>query len=419
MKHNIVSVTLWGVEICRLEWQGGYKQRFGKLGAVVSFSPSYAKTPWDLDPLGPYNRSVYFVNQGHSDWCRATEYEGIPRFISSSLPDDWGNAVFSAWAVNNGLRRSDITAVDKLSFIGKRGMGALEFIPSAYKASKDDAVVLEQLYEVAQAIQSQREGSSVNLSDNPGLDELMSVGMSAGGMHPKAVVAIDWETGDVRSGQIELPKEYINYILKFSESGAWPSALIEYVYYQMALKAGIEMMPCRILDIAGDKHFLTQRFDRGPAGKVHCASLHSLCGPVQEYESIFRAARRLGVPHSDSVQLFRRAVFNHMAGVCDDHDKNTSFLMNKKGEWRLSPAYDVTFTVNLKNPFFGNRHAMMLAGKERGLVRDDFLKLAEQNDIRGAAGIIEQVADAVGAFSTLADEAGIEKTVKDMVLNAL
>lgn len=415
MKNNQVSVLLWGKEVCRLEWRGGYKQGFGKLGSIVSFSPTYADTPWDLDPLGDYNKGTFMVRQGLSDWCRATEFEGIPRFISASLPDDWGNAVFAAWVADNGLSHKDITAVEKLSFIGKRGMGALEFVPSARLASASDALVLEQLYEVAQAIQNQREDFFVNLKSHPGIDELMAVGMSAGGMHPKAIVAINWETGEVRSGQVELPEGFVDYILKFRDSDVWPTAEVEYAYNLMAGRCGIEMMPCRLMEIRGDRHFLTQRFDRDGRQKIHSATLNSLCGPTYAYESIFSAARKLGVPHADIVQLFRRTVFNYMAGVCDDHDKNFSFLMNPDGKWRLSPAYDLSFTVNIRNPFIGNRHVMTLFGKDCGVTKDDFTKLAEMNDIRGAQSIIGQIADAVRSFESTARTLSLPAPVTEAI----
>ena len=419
MRHNIVSVLLWGKEICRLKWNGGYKKGFGKIGAIVTFSPSYADTPWDLDPLGLYNKGAFLVQQGLSDWCRATEYEGIPRFISSSLPDDWGNAVFAAWAAENGLRHKDITAVDKLSFIGKRGMGALEFVPSAYQASEKDTVVLEHLYEVAQAIQKEREQYSVSLESHPGIGELMAVGMSAGGMHPKAIIAIDWKTGQVKSGQVDLPEDFTHYILKFNDGEGWPGAEVEYAYHKMALDCGIEMMPCRLLEIQGVRHFLTQRFDRFGGEKIHTASLNALCGPTYAYEDIFAAARKLNVPHSDIVQLFKRTVFNYLAGVCDDHDKNFSFTMDRNGVWRLSPAYDLTFTVNLKNPFRGNRHAMTLMEKERGVTKDDFIKLAEYNDVRGARAIIEEVENGLASFGAYAEQAFVPRDITEIIEKSL
>ena len=417
--NNPVSVYLWGKEICRLEWKGGYKQGFGKLGAVVSFSKDYCDCPWDLDPLGPFNKNSYIVKQGLSDWCRASEYEGVPRFISSSLPDSWGNAVFAAWASNNKLHHRDITAVDKLSYIGKRGMGALEFFPSALKASPKDTVILENLYLIAKAIQQQRENFTINLNTNPGVEDLIKVGMSAGGMHPKAIIAINWKTGEVKSGQVEQSEDFKQYIIKFKDSETWPTAEIEYAYYLMASECGIEMMPCQLIDIQGENHFLTQRFDRTDCEKIHTATLNSLNGPTNSYEEIFAVARRLLVPHRDLVQLYKRAVFNYMAGVCDDHDKNFSFIMRHDGQWRLSPAYDVTFTINLKNPFIGDRHSMTLGGKDCGVDSNDFIKLAETNDIRGPKSIIQQTSESLKTFVALSEKLKINKDIAKAVTSLI
>lgn len=417
MKDNIVSVLLWGREIAKLEWRGGYRQKFGKLGSIVSFHPDYVSYGWDLDPIGPYNHSVYMVQKGLSDWCRAKEYEGLPRFLSGALPDDWGNAVFSAWADSRHIRHPDITAVDKLAFIGKRGMGALEFVPALYEGiSPDNALVLEELYDLSQQIQRSREGISVDLGSQPGLAELMAVGMSAGGMHPKAIVAVNWSSGEVKSGQFLLPEEFTQYILKFKDSPVWPTAEIELIYHQMARKAGITMENCRLLPIEGQNHFLTERFDRKNGQKLHTATLQALNGETVSYEQLFRACRRMRLPYPDIEQVFRRAVFNYLSGVCDDHDKNTSFVMTQDGTWRLSPAYDVTFTVNFMNKFIGDRHAMSLSGKNRVVSRDDILAFAAQGDIRNASAILEEITDAVGDFEALALEAGINQPVREMIL---
>lgn len=140
MKDNVVTVSLYGREICKLIWQGGYRKGFGKVGALVSFNPEYHGFGFDIDPLGPFNRSSYLVRQGLSDICRQNEYEGLPRFLSGSLPDDWGNQVFSRWIETNGIRSHDVTPVDKLAFIGKRGMGGFEFMPQMYSQSSDEAI---------------------------------------------------------------------------------------------------------------------------------------------------------------------------------------------------------------------------------------------------------------------------------------
>ena len=416
MKENIVSVQLWGREICKLEWRGGYKQKFGKLGSVVSFHPDYVSYGWDLDPVGPYNHSVYLVQKGLSDWCRAGENEGLPRFLSGSLPDDWGNAVFSAWVESRELRHADISAVDKLAFIGQRGMGALEFVPALYEGiSSDNALILEELYDLSRQIQKSREGVSVDLNAHPGIGDLMAVGMSAGGMHPKAIVAINWETGEVKSGQFLLPEDFTQYILKFKDSDNWPTAEVELAYHRMARKCGITMEDCRLLPIEGQNHFLTVRFDRKNGRKLHTATLRALNGETVSYEQLMKVCRKMRLPYSDLEQVFRRAVFNYLSGVCDDHDKNFSFVMMPDGAWRLAPAYDLTFTVNLMNKFIGDRHVMSLAGQDRQVTRDDILRFADQGDIRNASAILDEVLDAVNSFQTIAAETGVDSPVLSVI----
>ena len=398
MKDNVVTVSLYGKEICRLMWQGGYRKGFGKVGSLVSFNPEYHSYGFDVDPLGPFSSSTYLVQRGLSDICRQNEYEGLPRFISGSLPDDWGNQVFTKWIDSNGLRSHDVTPIDKLAFIGKRGMGGFEFAPQMYKPSSDEAIVLEDLYSCSRMILTEREETIVNLDDKPGMKDLMSVGMSAGGQHPKAIIAINWETKEVRSGQIRLPEGFTHYILKFKDSDAWPTAEIEYVYYLMAKGCGIQMEKSSLLEAGGVNHFLTERFDRKNGKKVHSATLRSLCGEVTSYEDIFRICRALRLPYCDIEQIYRRAVFNYLAGVTDDHDRNFSFTMDETGVWRLAPAYDLTFTVNYKSRFIGDRHAMSIEESDRNMSRGQLSRLAKENDIQGAGNIIEEVTESVMMF---------------------
>ena len=398
MKNNILNVLLYGKEICKLQWQGGYEKGFGKIGAKVSFNPEYHTFGVDVDPVGPYRLSTYLVRRGMSDICRRNEYEGLPRFLSASLPDDWGNQVFFQWMEANGIRSHDITAVDKLAFIGKRGMGGFEFVPQMYNSSTDDAVMLDELYNLAIEIESAREGVALNLANRPGVNELMSVGMSAGGKHPKAIVAINWKTGEVRSGQVLLPVDFVQYILKFRDSETWPTAEIEYVYYQMATECGIEMEKSVLLPVSGANHFLTERFDRKDGKKVHSATLRSLCGEVTSYDELFKVCRILHLPYHDIEQLYLRVVFNYLAGVTDDHDKNFSFIMSEDGTWRLAPAYDVTFTVNYKNRFIGDRHAMSISESDKLISRNQLQRLASENDVRNADSIITRIAEVLQSF---------------------
>lgn len=415
MKDNIVSVNLWDKEVCKLRWEGGYQPKFGKVGARVSFNPDYHTYGFDVDPLGFYKRSTYLVQKGLSDIFRADEYEGLPRFMSGSLPDDWGNEVFACWIEKNGLRRRDVNAVDKLAFIGLRGMGAFEFVPELYSPQSDEAVMLKELYGLAKEIEAAREGFSLNIQNHPGINDLMAVGMSAGGKHPKAIVAIDWATGSVKSGQFLLPENYKQYILKFRDSDKWPTAEIEYAFYLMAKEAGIVMEECRLFEVGGVNHFLTERFDRKACAKIHSATLQALCGHVSSYEQIIGACRDLKLPYEDIEQVFRRAVFNYLAGVSDDHDKNFSFVMNPSGEWRISPAYDLTYTVNYKNRFIGDRHAMTIDECDRDISKAQFLNLAQENDIRDAEAIVDGIADVLRTFADKAKVAGVDPVYAELI----
>lgn len=415
MKNNIVSVLLWGKEICKLKWEGGYRQKFGKVGSLISFNPEYHSFGFDVDPVGFYNHSTYLVQKGMSDICHANEYNGIPRFLSSSLPDDWGNEVFSLWIEKNGLRSHDLTPVDKLAFIGRRGMGAFEFVPQLYDPRSDEAIALEDLYGLAKEIESMREGVSINIQDRPEINDLMAVGMSAGGKHPKAIVAINWSTGEVRSGQFILPNDFTQYILKFKDSDKWPTAEIEYAYYLMAKDASIDMEKCSLLEIDGENHFLTERFDRKEGRKLHSVTLQSLCGTVTSYEEIFKVCRKLQLPYHDIEQIFRRAVFNYLSGVCDDHDKNFSFVMDEDGRWRLSPAYDETFTVNFKNRFIGDKHIMTIEECNRDISMNQFVRLADENDVRNAEHIVNEISEVVQSFTDKAIDAKIDTIYTELI----
>lgn len=415
MKSNILTVLLYGKEICKLQWQGGYRKGFGKTGSMVSFNPDYHTFGFDVDPLGPYRLSTFLVRKGMSDICRQNEYEGLPRFLSASLPDDWGNLVFSKWIEANNLRSHDITPVDKLSFIGKRGMGGFEFIPQMYNPSSNEAVALDELYGLASEIESEREGIVMNMKDCPGLNDLMSVGMSAGGKHPKAIIAINWNTGEIRSGQVLLPEDFNQYILKFRDSKTWPTSEIEYVYYQMAVECGIEMETSSLLCISGARHFLTERFDRKAGRKVHSATLRSLCGEITSYDEIFQLCRLMRLPYHDIEQMYRRVVFNCLAGVTDDHDRNFSFTMSENGTWRLASAYDVTFTVNYKNPFIGDRHAMSIEEGDRYVSRAQLQRLAEENDVRNADSIIARTASVLKSFRAKAEKVSIDEFHIDLI----
>ena len=297
-------------------------------------------------------------------------------------------------------------------------MGALEFYPALYDGvSPDNALILNELYDLSRQIQQSREGASVDLAAKPGIGDLMAVGMSAGGMHPKAIIAINWNTGEVKSGQFLLPEVFTQYILKFRDSDIWPTAEVELAYHKMARRCGITMENCRLLSIEGQYHFLTERFDRKDGQKLHTATLQALNGESDSYEQLVKVCRKMRLPYPDIEQVFRRAVFNYLSGVCDDHDKNFSFVLTHEGTWRLAPAYDVTFTANLINKFIGDRHALSLSGQNRRVNREDILRFADWADIRNASSILAEIQDAIGSFQSIASEIGIDDPVCSLILS--
>jgi serine/threonine-protein kinase HipA len=302
-------------------------------------------------------------------------------------------------------------------------MGALEFEP-AVQDSFDQAVPVEvtELVKLAQKVSEQRADMSHRLDDDARTDSLLDiirVGTSAGGGRPKAVIAINDETGEVRSGQVQVPWGFEHWLLKFD--GVHDHQLgdpagygrIEYAYHLMATSCGIEMMPCRLVEEGGRAHFLTRRFDRPGSGrKLH---LQSLCAMAHydfndpsrwSYEQAFQVMRELRLPYPEAEQQYRRTVFNVMARNQDDHTKNIAFLMDEEGQWSLSPAFDVTYAYN-PDGAWTVRHQMSIGGKREGFEKDDLLELARQMNINKPGEIIAEVAEAVESWQEFAGEAGV------------
>lgn len=418
MKDNIISVVLWGKKVCSIRWDGGYRKGFGRIGSVVSFERGFSESGYDISPLR-YSIKDPLVTRGLAIPCHENEYEGLPAFLSDSLPDDWGNEVFNKWMERHDIRAKDISPVDKLTFIGKRGMGAFEFEPAGYVSDSSDAIGLESLYELAMEIQRSRENEDLNIGQNPAIEELMRVGTSAGGKHPKAIVAYNRKTGEIRSGQILLPDDFSQCIIKFNDFENWPASEIEYAYYLMAKDCGIGMTYCELMNVGGKNHFLTERFDRKGGDKIVAATAYALGGRMTDYSELFYTARRLRLPAVEISQLYRRMVFNYIAGNADDHDKNFSFLMGRDGIWHIAPAYDMTFTINLKNKFFGDKHAMAIYGKRNGITETELLEFARRNDIPEAKRIVEEVSDAVGRFNVFAEHAKVPEHIVKVINNSL
>jgi serine/threonine-protein kinase HipA len=363
-------------------------------------------------------------------------FNGLPGLLADSLPDRYGNALIDAWLATQGRRPEEFNAVERLCYLGQRGMGALEFKPAiGPKPTTSHRLDVEALVELAAEVLARRSDLSVDLSGKrEAMREILRVGTSAGGARAKALIALDPQTGEVRSGQLPGDSGFQYWILKFDgvedetrDLGRSKGyGVVEFVYSQMARRAGIEMTECRLLEEGGRRHFMTRRFDRDDEGdKLHMQSLAALAHldfeqpEANSYEQAFQTIRRLGLPHKAMVEQFRRMVFNVIGRNQDDHVKNIAFLMDRKGRWSLSPAYDVVYAYNPRGRQT-RRHQMSINGKSDDFTSEDLHVIARHAGLkRGqATEIIDQVTDAVASWPLLAREAGVEKSRIDRIAAA-
>lgn len=393
MTTRILKVMLWGLEVGRLSIDPSRRLPY------FEYNRNWFETGLDISPLNasiklPQNlRPIYGASE--------KIYQKLPPFLADSLPDAWGNELFEQWRQQQGIKLGEITPLDKLAFIGKRAMGALEFQPETSEFASKDSLNLKALIELANQIYTQREQAYVDLEESLTMQALLAVGTSAGGRQPKAIIAINRETGDIRSGQVSDLKGYEYCILKFGIHERSTSEL-EMAYYDMATKAGIRMMPCWLIDVEGEKHFVTKRFDRDGEKKLHMQTLAAMYPEADSYERLLWVCRKMQLSERDSEEVFRRMVFNVLANNTDDHNKNFSFLMDEQGRWSLSPAYDMTYIFNSGGYLPETRHCLMIRGKYSDITLDDVMQLAAENGIRKAESIIHEVAGAIEEFRMFA-----------------
>lgn len=404
MLNNIVAVILWGKEVGRLYWDDT------RGVAVFTFHPDFEKQGLNITPL--YSASTRLLPILGS---KEKLYQGLPPFIADSLPDKWGSLVLEQWAKQHGISKREITPVDKLTFIGKRGMGALEYVPAIAIEGHQDSLQLESLYKLSQFIMEQRSTVSIDASLPMNIQTIFEVGTSAGGKHPKAIIAINEDTQEIRSGQTEQPEGFRYYILKFAEDDDFPFTTIEMAYYEMATAAGITMMPSRLVDIMGKKHFLTERYDRQGGEKVFTQTLAAIDPDALSYADLFHVCRSLSIPITEQEETYRRMVFNVLAGNVDDHTKNFSFMLDRKGDWHITPAYDMTFTVDLDGSGFAQDHAMAVSGKLRDIRVADLESFAKANGIKKSSQIIKEVATSVSNFHFYAKANGVNDYWTDRI----
>ena len=423
---TIAEVRLWGRSI------GAVSQEEGRGTAAFEYLPAFIGSGIELSPLRmPLARRIYTFPQ-----LPQKTFHGLPGLLADSLPDRFGHALIDQWLAAQGRKPEEFGAVERLCYIGTRGMGALEFKPVlGPKTRKAQKVDLAELVGLASEILTQRKGLNASFRSQArkqALQGILSVGTSAGGARAKAVIAWNPKTHEVRSGQVEAGAGFGCWLLKFDGvSGNKDKELedpkgygaIEYAYSLMAQAAGIRMSECRLLEENGRRHFMTRRFDRLPdGGKLHMQSLGALAHydynqpGAYSCEQALQVIRQLDLPMAAVEEQFRRMLFNVVARNQDDHVKNIAFLMNPQGQWSLAPAFDVSYSYNPKGVWTA-QHQMTLNGKRDGFTLADFRACAKSAMLKRGRdkAMLDEVRDAVRRWPAFAKQAGVSATQRKQI----
>lgn len=402
---NTLDVILWNRKVGTLvASKNGYESQI-----CFYFDQAFANSGLDVAPLRAPITGVHARGGVPVYPDKEKLFGGLPSFIADSLPDNWGHLVFNEWAKAHNIKQKDLTVLDRLAYIGRRGMGAFEFVPPTDEALETPfRIEISLLSELAQKALDKAKGFHAVFSPTLEIESLFKIGTSAGGRRPKAVINLNPDTMECFSGQVAPPQAgFIPMIIKFDEHGEIPTTRIEYSYWLMADAAGLNMMPSRLLEFENETHFVTERFDRRGSEKVHVQTLAAMAPEASSYEDLFDTAQRLGVDQQAMQMLFRQMALNVLGANIDDHNKNFSFIMDKTGYWTISPAYDFTFTVDPSAPFYVNRHSLTVNRKNHEINRMDMMIVAEKFNIKGADSIISAVADIVRNYRSFALKARV------------
>lgn len=405
-----VEVRIWGktVGAVALDPRLGYY--------AFEYEPRFLASGVDLAPLAmPLSKGREpFI---FTDLPELT-YKRLPALLADALPDDFGNSLIDTWMASKGVAKSAITPLDRLAYMGKRGMGALEFRPTrGPNVTSQTAIKLSKLVDSArQAVHGEIDTEH---HTKAALAQIIQVGTSAGGARAKATIAWNPVTDEIRAGQFAVEDGFEHWLLKFDGMGndhelgsSQDYGRIEYAYFLMAQAAGISMSPCRLLEENGRAHFMTRRFDREGNQKHHLQTLCAMAHldykqkATHDYNQLFLSMTQLQLGHAALEEAFRRMVFNVMAANCDDHSKNFSFILRQGDNWALAPGYDITHAYNPKGEWT-YQHLMSVNGKFAGITHTDCLAVADRFGIGPAPKVIKQVAEAITQWPHFAAEAGV------------
>jgi serine/threonine-protein kinase HipA len=417
---DIAKVRLYGDDLGMVRWNDRYQV------ALFEYADSFLSKNLEPAPIMMPVREGRVYSFG--DIGKET-FKGLPGMLADSLPDTYGRALFDRWLALTGRHSSN--AIESLCFLGKRCMGALEFEPAMdipYDTSTQFEI--DALVNIASEALTAKKEFEANLSEDKkaAIAEIVRLGTSAGGQRAKAIIAYNKSTGEVMSGQVDAPSGFDYYLIKLdgvtAEAGFKETqnfGRLEYSFYKLIQACGIEMSECSLIEENGRAHFLTKRFDRINGEKVHMQTLCALAHydyrllRAYSYEQAFNVMRTLRLPYSQAQEMYRRVVFNVIVRNQDDHTKNISFLMDKAGRWKLSPAYDMGFAYN-PNGGWTSQHQMSINGKFDDITRADLLELAKRNSIKEANEIIDQISTVAAGWSSLASECDVPRSMTDAII---
>ena len=418
--NTTAEVYLWGTRV------GIIHQDIDRPYASFEYDQQFLNSGIELSPIMmPLKNVVY-----EFPMLVGEPFYGLPGLVADSLPDDFGNKVIKQWLAMNGRTIEEFTAIDRLCYTGKRGMGALEYVPAQFDVRDiNEKINVAEMIKFASYVLEQREAIHLSAEEELAYSQLVQVGTSAGGARAKALIAWNSETNEIKSGQLEPEEKFDYWLMKFdnvSKNGdhgvedAPEYTLIEYAYYLMAIAAGIEMNESRIYTGDCGNHFMTKRFDREYGKKIHMQSLGALAHisykepGLCSYEMAAQYMREIGLDNKEIEQFYTRMVFNCIAVNQDDHVKNISFLMDRNGKWRIAPAYDITFAYNSTNKWL-RVHQMTINGKDTGIALEDLLEAGGNMGLKrkSCRDIIDRVSKTVSDFEEYANRAKIrEKTYR-------
>jgi serine/threonine-protein kinase HipA len=425
---NVAIVKIWGQQVGAVAWddQTGL--------ASFEYDTTFKNLNWELSPLKmPINsgRGVFSfpeLKQGKNDLYDT--FKGLPGLLADVLPDRYGNELINLWLAQQGRPLNSMNPVEMLCFIGTRGMGAMEFEPANFNVNKSSfSIEMDSLVDIAKKMLSQKVSFQTNLKkyDEHAIMQIITIGTSAGGARPKAVIAYNEKSGEVRSGQTIAPKGFEHWLLKLDgvsdvQLGASDGyGRVEMAYYDMAISCGIDMMPSMLFEENGRAHFMTKRFDREQGDIKHhmqtlCAINHFDYNSVTSfsYEQLFQTMRELSLSYADAEQMFRRMVFNVISRNCDDHTKNFAFRLKKEGKWELAPAYDLCHAYR-PNHQWVSQHALSINGKRKDINKSDLLVIGNSIHCKRAAEIVDEIESIVMNWDRFASEVGVSKELIEAI----